>query len=366
MPPSQTEAAVMVAAENIARRQALTRRPIAFETGVNYFSPRPGEMSDGAFFAAVAEAADCGILLDLSNLWVNARNGRQALDEVLETLPFPRVWEMHLAGAEFAHGYWLDAHSGAIASELVAIASELVAELPHLQAIVFELAPDRAATFGETAFLRQIEVLTSVWAGVRRGRGVRPRKHSSAHYGRGGGGREPAAWERLIATRLLPPADQPPGARTPLDAADEAGFALYARLVASSRHGAIAKLLEHTLRLLLVALGEAATVALLDAYVETTSPALFPSDEALGFRGFLLRCMPAVPGLPEILAFEAALIEAIADDRTVRLQLARDVDELLAQIASGRVPPPAPAGPLRTLEVGADPTPGVRVVAGGA
>ena len=147
MPPLQTEAGVSLAARNITRRAAALGKPFAFETGVNYFAPRSCEMPDGEFFRAVAEAADCGILLDLTNLWANHKNGRAEIHDVLVRLPFERVWEVHLAGLEFAHGHWLDAHSNGIDDELVDIASDVVADLPNLGAIIFEIAPDRIDQF---------------------------------------------------------------------------------------------------------------------------------------------------------------------------------------------------------------------------
>jgi uncharacterized protein (UPF0276 family) len=163
MPPLQTAASVTLAADNIRQRSAALGLPFAFETGVNYFAPRAGEMHDGAFFAAVANEADCGILLDLNNLWVNARNGRARVEDVLARLPLHRVWEVHLAGAEFVHGYWLDAHCGAADAEVMAIAADVVPQLPNLGAIIFEIAPERVAAFGEAAFLRQMEAINRLW-----------------------------------------------------------------------------------------------------------------------------------------------------------------------------------------------------------
>ena len=98
LPPVQTMASARIAARNIAAVKDLLPVPFAFETGVNYLAPQPGEMPDGAFFAAVAEQADCGILLDLHNLWCNERNGRQRVLDVVAELPLDRVWEVHLAG----------------------------------------------------------------------------------------------------------------------------------------------------------------------------------------------------------------------------------------------------------------------------
>jgi len=107
----QIPASARVAASNVRRYASAIGRPVAFETGVNYFRPRPEHLSDGRFFDAVAVQADCGILLDLHNLWCNERNGRQRLRDALAEMPLERVWEVHVAGGQRLDGMWLDAHS---------------------------------------------------------------------------------------------------------------------------------------------------------------------------------------------------------------------------------------------------------------
>ena len=210
MPPLQTDAQVKLAAKNIRQRAAALGRPFAFETGVNYFVPRDCEMPDGEFFAAVAEAADCGILLDLTNLWINDRNGRATIGDVVAQLPLERVWEVHLAGIEFAHGYWLDAHSGGIDPELAGIAAGVIASLPNLGAIIFEIAPDRVFGFGAKAFLREMETLHRLWdttppvAAASATGAARPRLPGLAAP-------RPEAWEQFIADQMLPAGDRPAG-----------------------------------------------------------------------------------------------------------------------------------------------------------
>ena len=358
MPPLQTEAGVELAVANIIRRRERLGRPFAFETGVSYFAPRADEMSDGAFFAAVAQGADCGVLLDLANLTVNDRNGRDAVERVLAHLPLDQVWELHLAGSEFAHGYWLDAHCGAIGPELAGLAADLVADLPQLGAIIFEVSADRLPGFGEAAFLRQMEIVAGLWEAAGTGCSAAVPRQAPAPRRPAPASVTPADWEAQIAARMLPPAHRP--ADAPDILADPHGFALYATLVATFRRGAITDLMENTVRLLLAGLGRAELERLFDAHFAVTPPSLYPSDEALAFAGFLEAVGPALPGLADIAAFEAGVIRAAADDRPVQVRLRRPLDALLTAIAAGAsvdLPEGAPYG----IEIGG--TDGLRVIA---
>src|SRR5277367_2104526 len=76
LPPRQTLAGVIAAARSVQAMAAYMPVPVAVETGVNYLGRRPDELPDGEFVARVVEAAYCGILLDLHNIWTNQLNGR--------------------------------------------------------------------------------------------------------------------------------------------------------------------------------------------------------------------------------------------------------------------------------------------------
>lgn len=361
MPPLQTEAQVQLAAANIKRRAAALGKPFAFETGVNYFSPRDFEMADGDFFAAVAEAADCGILLDLTNLWANHKNGRAKIDDVLSRLSLERVWEIHLAGLEFAHGHWLDAHANGIDDDVVKIAADIVASLPNLGAIIYEIALDRLSDFGVKGFLLEMEKVNRLWEKAHTATPVKPAARAPLA---GSPSPAPDAWEHLIASRMLPAGDRPINGTDRMASrdSDERSFALYVQLAGSFRSGAIADLLEHTTRLLVLGMGEAPLRELMDRYVSATPPVAFPTDEALSFRRYMLAHPVSVPGLEDVLKFETALIEAAVDDRVIRIDLAKDIDAALAYIAAGRVPGPSSDRPGTVLEVGANPAPFVRML----
>ena len=310
MPPLQTDDAVTLAAHNIVRRAEAVGLPFAFETGVNYFAAQPFEMADGEFFAAVADTADCGILLDLNNLWVNERNGRATIDSVLKKLPLERVWEVHVAGAEFEHGYWLDAHSGALDPDLAAVVGDIIADLPNLGAVIFEIAPDWFAHFGEAAFLREMETVNRLWETPRRQiAAARPAPRRADVTS----APPPAEWERWLARRFLPADDRPPGEDdTRFVEPNEQALGLYRELVASFRRGAVADTLRNSTRLLLSALGEASVRELFSRYFAATAPLPHPADEALGFRRFVECEALAVSGLKDMLTVE------VGDDRGCR------------------------------------------------
>ncbi|GAA2746771.1 hypothetical protein GCM10009868_33490 [Terrabacter aerolatus] len=148
LPPVQTPEAVAAAVGHIRAHQDANDRPFLVETPTNYLQPVPGDLTDGDYVAAIAEGADCGILLDLHNIWTNERNGRQSVDEFLSRIPLERVWEVHLAGGFETDGYYLDAHVGPIDPELLALAARVVPTLPRVRAVIYEAVPASLAEQG--------------------------------------------------------------------------------------------------------------------------------------------------------------------------------------------------------------------------
>jgi len=336
MPPPQTEAGVAVAAANIRARAQLLGRPFAFETGVSYLPPRPGEMPDGDYFAAVAEEADCLILLDLHNLWTNARNGREPVERVVAALPSERVVELHLAGGLEKDGYWLDAHSGAVPPGLLDLARDLVPGLPNVGAILFEISPQYFDALGEAAFLRQIEAMHDLWERT----GSRPARARARH------GRSAAAADASVSTyeeslvRSLAAAPAP---------GEPPALPLYRGLIASFRNGALADLVPNSLSLLARSLGEAALEDLLDAYRRSTPPRLFPADEALAFAEWLASNGPRLLYLDDLVALESGIVRLASEGRDGELRFRHDPSAIVEALAAGGLPADLPEGDYRLL-----------------
>lgn len=294
LPPRQSPAGVALAVANIRHHRAAACGdvPFAVETPVNYLRPLPGEIPDGEFVAAVAEAADCGILLDLHNILCNARNGRQSVADYIAGLPLERIWEIHLAGGENVSGFWIDSHSGIAEPELVEIAAGLIPRLPNLRAVVLEILPERVPAAGLDAIAEQLAQLHELWE--TRGRDVRPSPRSLAPPLKDMPP-SPEQWASLLGAAVG--GGSPP---TPPDAAwwgaSRPALDLYRSLIADARASSIAAAAPGTTRLLLRQLGGAETRRLLAEFWRQTPQGYTMADEARDFLRFLAAAEPSLPG----------------------------------------------------------------------
>lgn len=97
MPIPFTADAVRHTAERIRRTQDILERRIAMEN-VSYYAAPGQEMAEIEFINAVLEEADCGLLLDVNNIYVNSVNHRYDAEQFLNALPAERVVYFHIAG----------------------------------------------------------------------------------------------------------------------------------------------------------------------------------------------------------------------------------------------------------------------------
>lgn len=98
MPIPFTSEAVTYVAERIRQVQDILQRQIAIENVSYYAVPQPCEMSELEFVNNVIREADCGLLLDVNNIYVNSVNHRYDPVEFLHGLPGDRIAYIHVAG----------------------------------------------------------------------------------------------------------------------------------------------------------------------------------------------------------------------------------------------------------------------------
>lgn len=98
LPIPFTEEAVHYVAERIRRVQDILQQEISMENA-SYYTPAPGkEMEEIEFLNAVLNEADCGLLLDVNNIYVNSINHRYDPIDFLKQLPAKRIRYAHIAG----------------------------------------------------------------------------------------------------------------------------------------------------------------------------------------------------------------------------------------------------------------------------
>jgi uncharacterized protein (UPF0276 family) len=98
LPIPFTEEAVDYVAERIMRVQDILGQQIAMENA-SYYTPAPGsEMQEIDFINAVLNKADCKLLIDINNIYVNSINHHYDPVQFMKALPADRIAYAHIAG----------------------------------------------------------------------------------------------------------------------------------------------------------------------------------------------------------------------------------------------------------------------------
>lgn len=117
-----TREAVRVVARNVAAaRRLLPDVPLLLENVAWTFRWPEDEMPEGAFYAEVAAATGCELLLDVANLHANAINAGLDPVDLLGDHPLDRVGMMHVAGGVMEDGFLLDTHAHPVAEAVFAL-----------------------------------------------------------------------------------------------------------------------------------------------------------------------------------------------------------------------------------------------------
>jgi uncharacterized protein (UPF0276 family) len=111
LPMPYTDQALRHTIERVKIIQDFLERPIALENASTYLEFAASTWPESEFLAAIAEQADCGILLDVNNVYVSSFNHGFDPEEYIDRIPRDRVVQMHLAGHTNKGTHILDTHS---------------------------------------------------------------------------------------------------------------------------------------------------------------------------------------------------------------------------------------------------------------
>jgi uncharacterized protein (UPF0276 family) len=344
LPPLQTKAGVDTAVRSLRAATQGLSAPFALETQVNYMQSRCGNLSDGEFMSQVVRRLDCGILLDVLNIWVNEKNGRQTVEDYLACLPLDRVWEVHIAGAKLEDGVWLDAHNGTLSEEVIELTERILPRLPNVKALTVEVIPYFVPRAGMDLLAEQLQVLRKLWDGrasARPGLRAPAAPASSLKILQGAADLSPAHWEKTL------------GEWTALGGGDGAlfeqlrgdrGLETYRMIANSFRSGNLSDTMGLTLQFLLRFKGPAFVEKYLEDYCRWCPPGQFPASEAKTFVAYLRAHPIEHPYLVNILDFDEAKLLALEANSPREIHFDFDPNRLLESVARGEIPEGIPRG----------------------
>lgn len=111
LPLPYTEETLRHVISRIRTIQDVLERPLVLENPSTYLEFTPSSIPEWEFIARMAEDADCGLLLDVNNVYVSAFNHRWDPVAYIDTVPPERVCQYHLAGHTHKGTHILDTHS---------------------------------------------------------------------------------------------------------------------------------------------------------------------------------------------------------------------------------------------------------------
>ena len=93
-------------------------------------------MPEWKFLSSIAEEADCGILLDVNNIYVSAMNNGFDEIEYLDGVPANRVGQFHLAGHSNAGTHLVDTHDHPVPPQVWELYREAVRRFGRVSSLI--------------------------------------------------------------------------------------------------------------------------------------------------------------------------------------------------------------------------------------
>jgi uncharacterized protein (UPF0276 family) len=157
LPMPLTEASLAHVTARVREVQDRLGRPLILENPSTYLQFNGAQMPEWEYLGRLAEDADCGLLLDVNNVFVSASNHGFDAATYIETLPAARIVQLHIAGPRDCGTHLLDTHDSpvlepvwalyALAQRLTGGVSTLLewdANIPPYEELLAELAKARA------------------------------------------------------------------------------------------------------------------------------------------------------------------------------------------------------------------------------
>lgn len=162
LPLPLTEESLKHVSERVLRVQDYLKRPLILENPSTYLEFTHSTIPEWEFLSALSQQTDCGLLLDVNNVFVSATNHGFDAETYIRALPHERIVQMHLAGPTDCGFFLVDTHDHPVPRqvwELFQLAHELTggvatllewdAHIPSYPELIEELYRAKAVMKGD-------------------------------------------------------------------------------------------------------------------------------------------------------------------------------------------------------------------------
>jgi len=150
--------------ERVDRFQQIVSAPFLLENSVYFVTFRDQDMSEPQFLNALTHRTGCGVLLDVHNLYANARNHGFDAKGFLAELDLTTVVETHVAGGTEFAGMYTDSHSGPCPEPVWDLLEYLVPRAPNLRAVTFEFHDSYYGILGPAGVRAELQRARAIFA----------------------------------------------------------------------------------------------------------------------------------------------------------------------------------------------------------
>jgi len=136
LPLPYSEEAIRHIVQRIDQVQNFLGRQILLENVSSYLSYRCSEMLEWEFLSAIAEQADCLILLDVNNVYVSSFNHNFDAETYIRNLPALRIQQIHLAGHTHCGTHIIDTHDAVIVDDVWQLYAKTIQHLGPVSTMI--------------------------------------------------------------------------------------------------------------------------------------------------------------------------------------------------------------------------------------
>lgn len=136
LPLPYTDEAIRHVADRIRQVMDFMERPMIIENLSSYVTYKTSVMSEWEFYNAVVAEADCGMLLDVNNIYVSSFNHEFDPLDYLNSVPVERVYQFHLAGHSHYGDIIIDTHDHPVIGEVWDLYEHAVRRFGHVSTMI--------------------------------------------------------------------------------------------------------------------------------------------------------------------------------------------------------------------------------------